>query len=253
MAGRLARRGWSLSLIARDRGKLEAARRQLGGRADGTVGEVRVYSADVADGGAAGEAAARAIADLGPPGLLIASAGIVYPGRFQVLSVETFQQLMAVNYFGTLYLIKAVLPTMREARRGHIVMISSGAGLIGIPGYSAYAPTKFALRGLAESLRGELLPEGINVSIVYPPDTDTPQLATDAALKPPETKRITAGARTLSAEAVAEAVMQGIRRRRFAITPGWEMSLLAPLHSLIGPLLQRRFDALVREVRERER
>lgn len=249
VAGRLAEQGWNLSLIARDPAKLEAARKQLAGRTAETGQAVHIYSADLAEATAAGAAAAQAIAALGPPALLVTSAGITRPGNFEDLPIEIFHRLMAVNYFGTLYLIKAVLPAMREARRGHLVMVSSGAGLIGIHGYCAYAPTKFALRGLAESLRGELAPEGIQVSIVYPPDTDTPQLAAEAALKPPQTKRITASARVLSAETVAEAVMRGIRRRRFAITPGLEMSLLSPLHSLIAPLLRRRFDALARRAR----
>lgn len=252
VAGRLADEGWNLSLIARERIRLEAARRQLSGRTGTPSRQVHTYSADVADAAAAGEAARQAIADLGPPALLITGAGVTRPGYFQDLPLETFYRLMAVNYFGTLHLIKAVLPAMREARRGHIVMISSGAGLVGIHGYSAYAPTKFALRGLAESLRGELTSEDIHVSIVYPPDTDTPQLAAETAQKPPETKRITAGARVLSAETVAEAMMRGIQRRRFVIAPGWEMALLASLHSLAGPLLRRRFDALARQARERE-
>lgn len=246
VAGRLAERGWRLSLVARDPAKLETARMQL---VAAGAPKIEIYSADVADAAAADEAVARAIAELGPPALLIASAGVVRPGRFDALPLESFERQMAVNYFGTLHLIKAVLPTMRQAGRGHLVLISSGAGLLGIQGYSAYAPTKFALRGLAESLRGELAPEGILVSIVYPPDTDTPQLAAEVALRPPETQRIAGSVRVLSAEAVAEAVMRGIRHRRFTIAPGWEMTLLAPLHSLIGPLLRRRFDALARQVR----
>ncbi len=79
-----------------------------------------------------------------------------------------------VNYFGTLYSIKAALPAMETQKQGHIVLIFSGAGLIGLLGYSSYRPTKFAVRGLAESLRAELKPKNINISIVYPPDTDTP-------------------------------------------------------------------------------
>ena len=155
---------------------------------------------------------------------------------------------MEINYFGTLYMVRAVLPAMRRRGGGQIVMISSGAGLVGIYGYTAYAPSKFALRGLAETLRGELKPDNIQVSIVYPPDTDTPQLAAENEIKPPETARITGNAQVLSAEAVATATLRGIDRKRFQITPGWEMTLLASLHSLIGPLLQRYFDILAAKV-----
>jgi 3-dehydrosphinganine reductase len=152
---------------------------------------------------------------------------------------------MAINYFGTLYCIKAALPGMEQQRRGQIAMVSSGAGLIGIYGYTPYSPSKFALRGLAEALRGELKPWGIGVSIVYPPDTDTPQLAAENLTKPPETKRITATAETWSADAVAAKIVAGIEKRQFIITPGQEMTILARLHSLIGPGLNWYFDRLI--------
>ena len=129
-------------------------------------------------------------------------------------------------------------------------MVSSGAGLIGLFGYTAYAPSKFAVRGLAESLRGELARDGIGVSIVYPPDTDTPQLIEENRHKPPETRRITAQARTWSPEDVAWVILEGVRRNRFVITPGWEMWALCRLHSLIGSLLHRRFDRLAANARE---
>lgn len=117
---------------------------------------------------------------------------------------------MATNYFGSLYCIKAALPAMQA--NSHIVLVSSGAGLIGIYGYSAYSPSKFAVRGLAESLRGELK-VGVGISIIYPPDTDTPQLAEENKTKPPATKLITATAKVWSAEAVAKEIVKGIEKK----------------------------------------
>ena len=86
--------------------------------------------------------------------ILILSAGMAYPGYFQELPIEIFEQTMAVNYWGSLYCIREILPKMIEQKYGKIIIISSGAGLIGSYGYTTYSPTKFALRGLAESLRG---------------------------------------------------------------------------------------------------
>ena len=134
---------------------------------------------------------------------------MAHPGYFQELPLEIFERTMAVNYFGTLYSIKAVLPSMLERQRGHLVLVSSGVGLIGIFGYTPYSPSKFALRGLAESLRGELKPAGIHLSIVYPPDTDTPQLQQENRTKPPETKQIAATAEMWSAEGVASEILRG--------------------------------------------
>lgn len=249
-AERLVARGMDLTLIARradllaeTAGALEPHRRRADQR-------ILTRTADVADRPAVEAAMFDAIDRLGPPELLITSAGIAEPGYFADVPLETFERTMAVNYFGTLYCVRAALPAMRARGRGRVVLVSSGAGLIGLFGYTPYAPSKFALRGLAESLRGELKRDGIGVSIVYPPDTDTPQLAAESRTKPPETKRITGTARTWSAEAVADCIVHGVKARRFAICPGWEMAALNRLHSLINPLLQGHFDRLAaREAR----
>lgn len=86
--------------------------------------------------------------------------------------------------------------------------------------------------------------------IAYPPDTDTPQLAAELATKPPETRAITAGAKTWSADGVAAAIIRGVERRRFAITPGWEMTAIYWLHSIAAPLIASHFDRTVAKVRQ---
>jgi 3-dehydrosphinganine reductase len=247
----LARQGANISIIARDRAKLAIAKQEIETATISPKQKIITLAADVALATEIEAAIARAIAALGTPELLITSAGITHPGYFFEIPIEVFEQIMAVNYFGSLYSIRAVLPAMEEQQRGNIVLISSGAGLIGIYGYSAYCPSKFALRGLAESLRGELKPKGIQVSIVYPPDTDTPQLAAENQTKPPETKMITGGAKTLSAEAVAREIIQGIERQKFAIAPGLEISILNRFHSLLLPFLNWSFDRIVKRVSNR--
>ncbi len=252
VARRLASTGWDLTILARERTRLAAAESELmelcRDRRQRIVGRV----VDVADNEAVVEGVAAAIASLGPPALIIASAGMVPPGRFDELPLEAFRQAMAVNYFGTLHLVRAVLPAMRRRGDGHIVMIASGVALIAFYGYTAYAPSKFAVRGLAEALRSELAADGIRVSIVYPPDTDTPMLRAELASRPAITSRLAGGARVLTADAVAAAILRGIGRRRFAIAPGWEMAGLSVLHSFIGPLLHRWwFDPLIARARRR--
>lgn len=241
----LARQGAHLSLIARDRQKLVAARQEIMAAIPNSTQQVSVFVADVAERQSIFTAIEGAIAELGAPELLITSAGMAHPGYFEQIPLEIFERTMAVNYFGTLYSIKATLPAMLERKRGRIVSISSGAGLIGIYGYSAYCPSKFALRGLVESLRGELKPKGIDITIVYPPDTDTPQLAAENKIKPLETKEITATAKTWTAEAVAEQILKGIERQQLAIAPGVELTLLKQFHSLLAPLLNWYFDRIV--------
>lgn len=243
----LAQQGASLSLIARDRHKLETAQEEIKDCFVDPKQKVLILIADVSKSEEITAAIEQAIAELGAPELLVTSAGIAHPGYFAEIPLEIFEQTMAVNYFGSLYAIRAALTAMEKRQRGNIVLISSGAGLIGIYGYTAYCSSKFALRGLAESLRGELKPKGIAVNIVYPPDTDTPQLAAENKIKPPETKKITATAETWTAEAVAKKIIQGIEQKKFAIAPGAELTILNRFHSLLAPVLNWYFDRIVKQ------
>ena len=243
----LAQQGANVSIIARDRAKLDLAKQEIEAVRANPNQQIIALVADVANQPENEAAIRTAIAQIGNPDILITSAGMAYPGYFAKIPLEIFEQTMAINYFGSLYSVRAVLSAMEARQRGHIVFISSGAGLIGLYGYSAYSPSKFALRGLAESLRGELKPKGIKVSIVYPPDTDTPQLIQENKTKPLETKKITASAQTWTAEGVARAIVRGIEQKTLAIAPGWEMNILHRWHSLLIPLLNWYFDRLIRQ------
>ena len=241
----LVQQGANITLVARNIVKLEQAQQEISAYKIKPTQQINLAVADVAKQHSITTAIASAIVTLGTPSLLITSAGMVHPGYFTEIPLEVFEQTMAVNYFGSLYSVKAVLPHMLKSQQGRIVLISSGAGLIGIYGYSTYCPSKFALRGLAESLRGELKPKGIGITIVYPPDTDTPQLAAENKIKPLETKQITATAKTWSAIAVAEQILRGIEKQQFAIAPGLELTVVNRWHSLLSPLLNWYFDRIV--------
>ncbi len=243
--------GANLTIIARDLAKLEAAKAEIASVKLDSSQQILTLNADVSQRKQVEAAIQTAIDQNGVPDILITSAGIANPGYFQDLSIDIFERTMAVNYFGSLYCIRAVVPFMQQQGQGQIVLLSSGAGLIGIYGYTTYSPTKFALRGLAEALRGELKPFGIGVSIVYPPDTDTPQLEAENRIKPPETKQMTETAKTWTAEAVATEILQGIQHQKFAITPGFEMSLLQRFHSLIAPILNWYFDRIVTQIQQK--
>nr|WP_245817410.1 SDR family oxidoreductase [Hydrococcus rivularis] len=246
----LASKGANISIIARDRAKLEAAKSEIEAAKIHSKQQIFSVEADVAQRSQIEQAIQTCIATGGTPDILITSAGIASPGYFQEVPIEVFERTMAINYFGSLYSIKAVLPSMEKQKKGQIVLISSGAGLIGIYGYTPYSPSKFALRGLAESLRGELKPLGIQISIVYPPDTDTPQLEIENKSKPLETKLITRTAQTWSAQAVAREIVRGIETKKFAIAPGSEMAILGRFHSLIAPGLNWYFDRIVAKVKK---
>ena len=135
---------------------------------------------------------------------------------------------MQTNYLGTVYTVHAMLPRMK---RGTIVLTSSVAGQIGVFGYTAYAPSKFALRGLAECLHMELLDSKIHVQLVYPPDTDTPGFHQENKDKPPETHLISEGMELMRPDRVARRMVHEATRARpkfsvyFALE-GWMVSTL---------------------------
>ena len=246
IAKSLLQEGYNISIIARDSARLQSAYEQLLVLSPDPDLRVCQFSSDVTDKTGIDATIRSAVDKNGPPDLIVTSAGVTRPGYFLKLPTEIFEQIMSVNYLGTVYSVKAVTPLMCAQGHGHIVMISSGAGLVGLFGYSAYSPSKFAVRGFAESLRTELKNYGISVSVVYPPDTNTPQLREELSYKPPETRAITGKARVLSPEKVAREILKGIKTNRFSITPGLSMTILGLTHSLINPVLHIYFDYLVK-------
>jgi 3-dehydrosphinganine reductase len=240
-ARRLVQRGARVSLIARDADRLGAAAADVG--AAGTA------RADVTDDDAVRAAIGVVVAEAGPCDVLITSAGSSHPGYFEQLDDDVFRSQMEVDYFGTLHAIRAVVPSMIERGRGHLVTISSTAGLIGVFGYSAYGPAKFAVRGLTETLRPELAPYGIVVACAYPPDTRTPGFDAENELKPPETERISAAIKPRDADVVAKAIVAGIEKDRLVITADVQTAALTRAAGLLGPYLRRTMDRQVRQVR----
>jgi 3-dehydrosphinganine reductase len=241
----LAERGAEVSLLARDAERLGAAAAQL--RTGGAV--VRTAAVDVSDGAAVTHALAGLVGAAGPCDVLVTSAGQARPGHFGDLDDEVYRRMIEVDYFGTLHAVRSVAPAMVGRGRGSIVAISSAAALLGIYGYTAYAPAKFAVRGLMEALRDEMQPHGVHVACVYPPDVDTPQLADENRFKPAETAAISGTIKALSADRVAAAIVRAIERERFAVYPDVATALLAGFAPLAAPVLRRIFDRRIRAVR----
>ncbi|MDJ0824364.1 MAG: SDR family oxidoreductase [Rhodobacter sp.] len=234
LARLLARRGHSVALFARDANRLQAAAEVIESETKGA--KVATFAVDVGNREACLAAVDQAIADLGGPGWAIANAGIAEPGFFADQDLDTHDRHMRINYQGALYFAKACVPAM--APGGKLVFVASGAAFFGIYGYSAYAPTKFAMRGLAEVLRVELAPKGVSVTLAYPPDTDTPMLEAENRLKSAATKEITAGGGLWRPADVARVILARADKGRFAAAPGVQMRALLGLHSLLGPALR---------------
>lgn len=244
VALQLGRVGARLWLVARRRDPLVATQQMI-------PGDCQIITADVSRADEVEQAIAQIRSRTGTPDIVINSAGVARPGYVQELPLSVFREMMEINYLGTVHIVKAVLPDMIHRGLGTIVNISSVAGFIGVFGYTAYGASKFAVRGFTDALRAEVTPLGIRVSIVFPPDTDTPQLAYENTFKPPETKALAGNAGLATPEEVAEAILKGVAKNRYAILPGWETKFLYYLHYLVGPGIYPIMDLLIRRIRRR--
>ncbi|SEI98483.1 Short-chain dehydrogenase [Arthrobacter sp. yr096] len=125
-------------------------------------------SLDVTDADAATAAIKAAVGRFGSVDVLVNNAGNFYAGYFEEISDAQFRAQMETNFFGPLNVTRAALPVMRKQRRGHVITITSAAGIIGQEFCAAYAASKFALEGWMESLHYDVQPFGIHTTIVEP-------------------------------------------------------------------------------------
>ena len=129
---------------------------------------IRVVQLDVTDDNSVKNAVDHIISEAGRIDVLVNNAGYGLGGALEDLSMEEIKSQYETNLFGLIRVTQAVLPTMRKQRSGRIVNLSSGAGIFGYPGGSAYVSTKFAVEGLSESIAYELEPFGIKVILIEP-------------------------------------------------------------------------------------
>jgi 3-dehydrosphinganine reductase len=172
-----------VTLLARNRERLDAAKAQLQDIDKKVV--VETVSVDVTDYKAVQEAVKVRVfgGNKSERVLLFCCAGTAVPDRFAQLHPDVFLQQVQLNQLGCMYVAHASLPFMSS---GTVCFCSSAAGQVGVFGYSAYSPTKFALRGYAEVLHAELIDTNIHVQVAFPPDTDTPGFAIENDKKPKE-------------------------------------------------------------------
>lgn len=215
----LVKAGAHVAIAARGKERLDQAVAELKALAAPEQKLVAI-ACDVSDPAESRRAAAETLAALGGCDVVIANAGIAHCMRITDADDEAFEHTMRVNYLGTVHTVRAFLPHLFERRSGRIGIVSSLLGFMGTFGYTAYAPTKFAQVGFAECLRQECLDKNVSVTVCYPPDTDTPQLAAENVTKPPETRAISGNVKTLPPEAVAEVLLTGIARRKLNVVPG---------------------------------
>ncbi len=160
----LARSGCRLALVDIDADALDATAESLG--ALGAISSCHL--ADVADRQRMEALPAEVNTEHGAVHILVNNAGVSVLKTFEEHTIEDFEWLVGINFWGVVYGCKFFLPLLREAEEAHIVNISSMFGFIGVPGQSSYCATKFAVRGFTESLWAELHDTSIGVSSIHP-------------------------------------------------------------------------------------
>nr|QFF91214.1 3-ketodihydrosphingosine reductase isoform 4 [Potamotrygon motoro]QFF91216.1 3-ketodihydrosphingosine reductase isoform 6 [Potamotrygon motoro] len=207
--------GAFITLVARDETKLLRAKK-----------EIEKYSINDK----------QAQEKLGPVDMLVNCAGTSVAAKFEDVDIGIFRRLMEVNYLGSVYPTRAVIHTMKERRMGRVVFVSSQAGQVGLFGYTAYSPSKFALRGLAESLQMEVKPYNIYITVAYPPDTDTPGFQEENKDKPLETQMISETSGLCQPDQVAKIIVKDTVQGNFNSSVGSDGYMLSSLTSGMSPV-----------------
>lgn len=240
-AEHLAREGAAVALAARRRDQLEEAARAItagGGRALAVVADV-TQETDVQT------FVVRTVETFGRLDVMVCNAGIGFHGSIDETPPDAMRRLLDVNYMGTYYAVRAALPFFKRQGRGHLVIVSSIVGRRGIPCLDAYAATKFAQVGLAESLRAELLGSGIHVTVVCPAVVETEFFD---SIKRNFGYAVRGRGPRQSADEVARAIVRCVKRPQPEVYPYPAARTLVILNALAPGLC----DKYVRKYRRKE-
>uniref|UniRef100_G3MS76 3-dehydrosphinganine reductase n=1 Tax=Amblyomma maculatum TaxID=34609 RepID=G3MS76_AMBMU len=233
LARAVVRRGANVTLVARNLDRLEEVKIELLEEASSPEQAIHTLSADLTEGDVGEAALVRGVVEAeqvcGPVDYLVNCAGAAISQRFDETLLSDFRRMMEVNYLSAVHVTRAVLPGMKQRGSGSVTFVSSIAGVMGIYGFTAYCPAKFALVGLAQSLRMEVKHRGVHVMVAFPPDTDTPGFTEEQRTKPAETKLISSTVGLWSPDAVACAILQDVLEGNVTSTMGLDSNVILTL------------------------
>ena len=236
----------TIVLLARRKPLLnEAAQRlQLLSQKGAALTTIASYALDVSNSHCR-KVLQQVVRNHGAPTLLINSAGCVAPGYFHEISEAMLTAMWQTNVGGIWHTLQVLLPLMAQStEQAQIINVASFAGLLGVFGYSAYSASKYAVIGLSEALRNEYAGK-VAISVLCPSDTDTPQLAEENRLKPPETAAVAGTIRPMRPQYVAQYALRLAARGKFLIIPGSYPSLVWAIKRWAPRLLYRVIDSKV--------
>lgn len=219
-----AKLGADVIVSARGKKALERTVREL--RAVGAPNaKLDFVVTDVSDSREVKNAAKKALKILGGLDLLICNSGYAKTGTVIETEESDFRSLMDVNYFGHVNVVKAFQEHFISQGSGEIVLLSSMLATFSIYGYGAYAASKFAITGFAQSLRQEMMMHNVRVKLFLPPMTDTPGLEKENLDKPALSKEVEMGSSlnaTHSVDTVVRAFLKWLPKRSFVGYASWD-------------------------------
>lgn len=232
----LAAAGAHVAVSARNQERLDetvAAMREVARRPDQQLVAVPM---DVTDRERVRAAAGEALEALGGLDVLVCNSGYARTGYAHEASDDQYDEMIQVNYLGHVNVVRAFLPHFLEQGRGDICLVSSMLGFMSSFGYSAYSGSKYAIQGFAESLRHELKPHGIGVTLYYPPTTRTPGLERENEGKPKAVWAFESESgwnKVYTAEQVARSILAAIASKRFEAMIGFDSWLIFYAYRLV--------------------
>lgn len=213
--------------------------------------KVEAFIVDITRAAEVDAAVDAAATKLGAPDFAFNSAGILRTALFTELPAETFELVVRINLIGSRNFAAGVLRYMQ--RGSHLVLVASLSGVIGGYTQAAYCASKFGVVGLAEVLRLEQKPRGIDVSVVCPGEIATPLLSYEREHGSKVTEALNATAGVLTVEEAVAGILAGLRKREFMITPGLRARLLRGMARKTSALLRWITDQTLAKALQAER
>ena len=258
LAQRLAREKMSLALADVNSAGLTETVEQLGGASS----SLSCHLVDVADRARMERFAAEVVERHGRVTMLMNVAGVAMHGTFEQLSIDEFDWLMKINFYGVLYGVANFLPVLRKQPRAHIVNVSSIYGIIAPAGQTAYCASKFAVRGFTEALLHELEGSSVSVSCVHPGGIRTPiaKRARVGTKSDPKSRAVTLAmfdeVAVTSPEQAADRIVEGVLANESRIIVGSDAVRLDRMQRLMPirywKLVVRRGRKLMQKVAQRK-
>jgi short-subunit dehydrogenase len=254
LAVRLASEGALLALLDRDGPAVEATARQC----QDSGARAWARTVDVTDRGALDTCAADVVAEFGRIDALCCAAGVIHTGTVLASAWEDTARVVQINLLGTMGTVAAFLPYLLASGGGHVVVCSSGFGLLGTARYTAYCASKFAVRGYSEALRMEMALGGhrVQVTCAYPGVVRTPIMRSGTFAAGEDASAVAEGfdrlARTDPGR-VAEVILRRARQGRARAVVGADARAAALAVRVLGPGYLRLAPLAARLARRRGR